>query len=78
MTARRAYRVLVRAGGGAPAFLAARDRVDHVEVVDLQSGEVELFWDLPARESRRLARRLREDLDLLEAEQFIEAWRRAG
>ena len=77
MTARAVYRVLVSSGGSAPAFLASRDRLDHVEVVNIASGEVELLWDLPAREARRLAYRLREDLDVLEAEEFVEAWRRA-
>ncbi len=77
MTARAVYRVHVQSEGARPAFVAPRARIDHVEVVNLDTGEVELFWDLPAREARRLAGRLHEDLDLLGAEQFITAWREA-
>ncbi len=74
MRARDAYRLLVRRGGFGPAFLAHPSRVDHVEVVEVESGEVVLFWDRPAAEATRLARAVRRDLIALEAEEFIARW----
>jgi hypothetical protein len=72
--ARDAYRLLVRRGGLAPALLAGPGRVDHVEVVEVASGEVVLFWDLAPQEASRLARALRADLVRLEAPEFISRW----
>lgn len=74
MRAGRAYRLLVRRGGLAPALLASPDRLDHVEIVDVGSGEVVLFWDCSPREASRLARALRTDLAGREAGEFIERW----
>jgi hypothetical protein len=73
--ASRAYEVKHVRGGLAPAVLAAPDRLDHVEIVEVDSGEVVLLWDLPPREARRVVRAIREDLVELEAEEFIAAWR---
>jgi hypothetical protein len=70
----RAYRLLVRRGGAAPALLASPDRLDHVEIVDVSSGEVVLFWDCGPREASRLARALRTDLAGREAEAFLAHW----
>ena len=51
------------------------DRVDHVEVVEIDSGEVVLFWDLPAAQAPRGSRaRCASDLGQLEADEFIAAW----
>jgi len=72
--ANRAYRLLVRRGGWMPAALADPARVDHVEVVEIDSGEVVLFWDCPPRDAARRTRALRADLAGLEAEDFIERW----
>jgi hypothetical protein len=74
MRAKRAYRLIVTRAGRAPALLADADRVDHVEVVDLTSGEVVLFWDRPAQAASRLARALRSDLNDLDAEDFLARW----
>ncbi len=74
MRANRAYRLIVTRAGRAPALLADADRVDHVEVVDLESGEVVLFWDRPAAAASKLARALRADLAQLEAEEFMARW----
>lgn len=74
MTARNAYRLIVTRGGSGPAWLAGPKRVDHVEVVAVDSGEVVLFWDLPAVQARRLVRALREDLGRLTAGEFLGAW----
>jgi hypothetical protein len=73
----RAYDVKHVRGGVAPAVLAAPDRVDHVEIVEIDSGEVVLYWDLTPTDARRVVRSLREDLLNLEAEEFIVAWRAA-
>jgi hypothetical protein len=70
----RAYRLIFTRGGLAPALLADPTRVDHVEVVEIDGGEVVLFWDLPPREAARLARRLRADLAQLEDSSFMERW----
>ena len=75
MRANRAYRLIVTRGGAAPAFLASPDRVDHVEVVEIESGEVELFWDCTPASARRLARSLKADLAQLDAREFIDRWR---
>jgi hypothetical protein len=74
MRARDAYRLIVRRGGRAPAVLAGPGRVDHVEVVGVEDGEVVFFWDLAPREAGRLVRLLREDLATLDAESFRGAW----
>jgi hypothetical protein len=74
MRAGLAYRLLVRRGSATPALLASPDRLDHVEIVDVSSGEVILFWDCSPREASRLARRLRTDLAGQEAQEFIDHW----
>jgi hypothetical protein len=42
--------------------------------VEVASGEVVLFWDMPPREAARLARRLRADLAQLDDRAFVERW----
>jgi len=73
MRAKARYRLIVRRGGLAPAALSP-ERVDHVEVVDIEDGEVVLFWDLLAHHSRRVLGLLREDLNALDAREFYERW----
>jgi hypothetical protein len=72
--ANRAYRLIVTRGGRAPALLADAHRIDHIEVVEIESGEVVLFWDLPPQSASRTARALRADLSQLQAEEFIPRW----
>ncbi|HEY1451129.1 MAG TPA: hypothetical protein VGF47_09255 [Solirubrobacteraceae bacterium] len=74
MKAKAAYRLIVTRGGRAPALLAAAERVDHIELVDIDDGEVTLFWDVPPHVASRMARQLREDLSQLDAEEFIARW----
>ena len=74
MKANRAYRLILTRAGRAPALLADADRIDHIEVVDLDGGEVVLFWDRPAAAASKLARALRADLAQLEAEEFMARW----
>lgn len=73
MRANRSYRLLHTRSSRRPASLD-RARIDHVEVVEIASGEVVLFWDLPAPDAARTARRLREDLAQLEPEEFLARW----
>jgi hypothetical protein len=72
--ANRAYRLIVTRAGRAPAMLADPSRIDHVEVVEIDSGEVVLFWDRPALAASKLARALRGDLAQLEAQEFLARW----
>ena len=75
MRANRAYWVIVTRSAAAPALLADPERVDLVEVVGVDSGEVELFWDCTPASARRLARSLKADLAQLDAREFIDRWR---
>jgi hypothetical protein len=72
--ANRAYRLIIRRGGWVPASLADPGRSDHIEVVEVASGEVLLSWDLPPLRAVRLARALRADLSQLEPVEFLERW----
>ncbi|HEY4897676.1 MAG TPA: hypothetical protein VII01_16520 [Solirubrobacteraceae bacterium] len=74
MRARHAYRLIVTRGGRAPALLADTSRVDHIEVVEIESGESVLFWDRPPQAASKLARALRADLAQLEDREFIARW----
>jgi hypothetical protein len=75
MRANRVYRLLVRREGVVPSWLAGPDRMDHIEVVDIDSGEVVLYWDCPAPRCRQLVRALRADLVQRDAEDFFDTWR---
>lgn len=77
MKANRRFDLKVTRSGATPAILADPERIDHVEVLDLETNEVELFWDLVPADASRLARRLRREMALLEAEEFIDRWRAA-
>jgi hypothetical protein len=72
--AHQAYRLIVSRGSLAPSLLAPADRVDHIEIVEIDSGEVVLFWDVLPRDATRMARALRADLARLDAEEFIVTW----
>jgi hypothetical protein len=74
MKANRAYRLIVTRAGRAPALLADAERVDHVEIVEIDGGEVVLFWDRPPQAASRLARALRADLSQLQAGEFLARW----
>ena len=74
MRAKDAYRLIVTRGGRTPALLADPQRVDHIEVVEVHSREVALFWDRPPHAASRLARAIRADLNAMEAAEFMERW----
>jgi hypothetical protein len=60
MRAKAAYRMLVGR--------------DTVEIVDIAEGETVLLWDLAPNRVRRFARAVREDLNTLGADEFLERW----
>jgi len=76
MKANREYELIVRRGGRGPAALAHPGRVDQVEIVEIASGEVALFWDTEPAQTGRLWRALKADLSQLEAREFMRRWRR--
>jgi len=73
MKANRSYRLLHTRSSRKPARMDPA-RIDHLEVVEIASGEVVLFWDLPAPDAAKRARRLREDLAGLDVEEFVDRW----
>jgi hypothetical protein len=78
MRAGACYRVIVARGSQTPALLASPERLDHVEVVDVRSGEAVLLWDCNPREASRLLRALRADLAGSSAEAFLARWSSAA
>lgn len=74
MRANRAYHLIVSRDGVSPAFMAAEDRVDRIELVSFDNGEAVLFWQLPAKLAARMVREMRTDLANLEAREFFEKW----
>ena len=64
MKANRAYELLTSRTRG------------HVEIVEIDTGEVVLFWDTRPGDTGKLARALRTDLAALEADEFLVKWRR--
>ena len=76
MKANRAYELIVRRGSRGPALLRSSAEVDQIEIVEIDSGEVVLFWDTTPAQTGRLARALKADLAGMEAQEFLAAWRR--
>jgi hypothetical protein len=74
--ANRAYELIVHRGGRGPGLLRSPDQSDHIEVVEIDSGEVVLFWDTTPAQTGRLARALKADLAGMDAEEFLASWRR--
>jgi hypothetical protein len=72
--AAQAYRLIVTRSGRAPALLADPTRVDHIEVVEIDSGEAVLFWDRAPHAASKLARAVREELVRLDADEFMARW----
>jgi hypothetical protein len=72
--ANRAYELIVSRDGLEPAFLADPTRLDRIEIVSIDDGEVVLYWDLPAKKASRLVKALRADLVNLDAAEFIDTW----
>ena len=77
----RAYELIVSRDGLEPAFLATDERIDRIEVVSIDDGEVVFFWRLPAKRASRLLRELRTDIVSLDADRVrrqMDGCRRGG
>ena len=74
MKANRAFELIVSRGGIQPAFMADPERLDRIEIVSIDDGEVVLFWDLPAKTAARMLRELRTDFAAMDADEFIATW----
>jgi hypothetical protein len=74
MRAKARYRLVVRREGHAPAVLAAPERVDHVEIIDIDDGETVLYWDLLPLDAKRVVAMVRADLEAMEEREFFERW----
>lgn len=74
MKANRVYHLIVTRGGREPTFMADRRRLDRIEVVAVDDGELLLYWELPAKEAAKILKPLRADLAGLEAEEFLALW----
>ncbi len=74
MKANRAFELIVSRGGLEPAFLADPERLDRIELVSIDDGEVVLYWDLPAKDASRLLKALRADLAGMDVDEFIRTW----
>jgi len=72
--ANRAYRLIHTRGSRAPAFLSGPDRMDQVEIVSIDDGEIELFWAVAGADAGGFVRRIRADLSQLQADMFLERW----
>ena len=73
MRANRAYELIVHRQG---RFFRPSDKLEQVEVVEIDTGETVLFWDTRPRDTGKLARALRADLAQLSAEEFVARWSR--
>ena len=76
MKANRSYELMVRRSGRGPALLRGPGQTDHVEVLEIATGEIALFWDTAPNQTGRLVRALRADLAQLEDDEFMAKWRR--
>ncbi len=74
MSAARELSVVHRRASRLPAFLQPETGTDQVEITEVASGEVVLFWDVPAEEAKRFVRALRADLATLSADELLERW----
>lgn len=74
MRANRAYHLIVSRDSHEPAFLAGAARLDRIEVVSVDDGEVVFYWNVNPRLASRLLRELRADLFALDAETFFDKW----
>jgi hypothetical protein len=74
MRANRAYHLIHPRGSLRPARLAGDERLDLIELVSIDDGEVMLFWELPAREAVSRLRSVRTDMASLHADVFMAKW----
>jgi hypothetical protein len=72
--ANRVYHLIVSREGFEPSFMADTSRLDRIEVVSVDDGEVVLYWDLPPKQAKKLLKQLRADLIGLDASEFFARW----
>ena len=60
MKANRAYELIVSRGGPRAGVHGRPRRIDRIEVVSIDDGEVVLYWELPAKDAAKLLRLLRD------------------
>ena len=75
MKANRAYELKVSRGGRGPAGFDP-DRIDLIEVLEIDTGEIALFWDLLPQHTGKMSRALRADLSQMDADAFLAKWER--
>ena len=73
MRANRAYELKVHREG---RLFRPSERLEPNEVLEVDTGEIVLFWDTRPRETGKLARALRADLAQMEAEPFVAKWQK--
>lgn len=73
MRANRAYHLIVHRSHQ-PPFLSNPNRLDRIEVVSVDDGEVVLYWNVPPKHASKLLKQLRSDLINLDAEEFFDTW----
>lgn len=66
MRANRAYEL--RVSRGTPTAM--------IEVLEIDTGEIALFWDVLPNQTRRMAGALKTDLAQLDAQEFVAKWSR--
>jgi hypothetical protein len=76
MKANRAYRLNHARGG--PRLFAGPGDVDTVEIVEVASNEVVLFWDVPTRDARHVDNTMRAERAGADAEDFVARWSAVG
>jgi hypothetical protein len=74
MKANRLYHLIVSREGREPAFLSDPNRIDRIEIVSVDDGEVILYWEVDPKQASRLLKLLRADLASLDAEEFFDKW----
>ena len=65
MRANRSYELRVTRHRGGP---------DSIEVLEIDTGEIALFWDVRPDQTRKLAKALRADLAQLDNKSFLDKW----
>ncbi|HTP23853.1 MAG TPA: hypothetical protein VMJ65_29900 [Solirubrobacteraceae bacterium] len=74
MKANRLYHLIVSRDGREPVFMSDPNRIDRIEVVSVDDGEVILYWEVDPKQASRLLKLLRADLASLDAEEFFDKW----
>jgi hypothetical protein len=72
--ANRAFELIVSHESHEPTFLGDPHRLDRIELLSIEDGEVVLYWELPVKEAAKLLRQLRAELVSFDVEEFRRAW----